>query len=115
MGEWSQFHADHGFYLQGVNVTTAVLPNGWESRTVQMAADGPDGPLAQCLDPHDLCAAKLVRGEEKDTEFVGALVDAGIIDATSLVRICRKLPITEIRRYITIRRAQAFLRGIEPD
>jgi hypothetical protein len=109
LGEWSQFHVDHGFYVQGVNVTTAVLPNGWEARTVQVAPDGPNGPLARCLDPHDLCAAKLVRGEEKDLEFVGALVEAGRIDPASLVRICKKLPVSESRRDVTIRRAQAFL------
>lgn len=109
LGEWSQFHVDHGFYVQGVNIATAVLPNGWEARTVQVAPDGPGGAIARCLDPHDLCAAKLVRGEEKDIEFVDALVEAGIIDPVSLVRICKKLSIAETRRYITIKRAQAFL------
>lgn len=109
LGEWSQFHMDHGFYVQGVNVTTAVLPNGWETRTVQLAPDGPSGALARCLDPHDLCAAKLVRGDEKDLEFVDALVEAGLIDPVSLVRICKKLPVTDTRRNITIQRAQAFL------
>ncbi|MET4638372.1 DUF6036 family nucleotidyltransferase [Mycetocola sp. 2940] len=109
LGEWSQFHQDHGFYVQGVNITTAVLPNGWETRTVQVAPDGPSGPLARCLDPHDLCAAKLVRGEEKDIEFVDALVEAGMIDPLSLVRICKKLPVSDARRAITIKRAQAFL------
>ncbi len=109
LGEWSQFHSDHGYYVQGVNVTTAVLPKGWEARTVQVAPDGPTGPLARCLDPHDLCAAKLVRGESKDIEFVDALVEAGLIDATSLVRICKKLPISDARRGLAIRRAQAFL------
>ena len=109
LGEWSQFHEDHGFYVQGVNVTTAVLPNGWEARTVQVAPDGPGGASARCLDPHDLCASKLVRGEGKDLEFVGALVEAGLIDPASLVRICKKLPVSEIRRDITVKRAQAFL------
>ena len=109
LGEWSQFHEDHGYYVQGVNVTTAVLPNGWEARTMQIAPDGPSGALAQCLDPHDLCAAKLVRGEGKDLEFVDALVEAGLIDPASLVRICKKLPASEARRNITIKRAQAFL------
>ncbi|MCI4657849.1 hypothetical protein [Cryobacterium zhongshanensis] len=94
-----------------VNVTTAVLPNGWETRTVQLAPDGPNGALARCLDPHDLCAAKLVRGDEKDLEFVDALVEAGLIDPVSLVRICTKLPVADTRRNITIQRAQAFLRG----
>ncbi|MHA6695769.1 DUF6036 family nucleotidyltransferase [Homoserinimonas sp. A520] len=109
LGEWSQFHQDHGFYVQGVNVMTSVLPNGWETRTVLVAPDGPGGALARCLDPHDLCAAKLVRGEAKDLEFVDALVEAGLIDPVSLVRICKKLPVSEIRRDITIKRAQAFL------
>ncbi len=109
LGEWSQFHSERGYYVQGVNVTTAVLPNGWEARTVQVAPDGPHGPLAQCLDPHDLCAAKLVRGESKDIEFVDSLVEAGLIDAASLVRICKKLPVSDTRREVTIRRAQAFL------
>lgn len=109
LGEWSQFHQDHGFYVQGVNVTTAVLPNGWEARTVQVAPDGPGGALARCLDPHDLCTAKLVRGEAKDLEFVDALVGAGLIEPASLVRICKKLSVSEGRRDITIKRAQAFL------
>jgi len=34
LGEWSQFHLDHGFSVQGVNVTTAVLTKGWEARPV---------------------------------------------------------------------------------
>lgn len=109
LGEWSEFHRDHGFYVQGVNVTSAVLPHGWEARTVQVAPNGPGGAFARCLDPHDLCAAKLVRGEGKDLEFVGALVEAGLIDPASLVRICKKLPVSEARRDITIKRAQAFL------
>jgi len=32
-----------------------------------------------CLDPHDLCAAKLTAGREKDTTFVRALLQAGLI------------------------------------
>lgn len=109
LGEWSQFHQDHGFYVQGVNVTTAVLPTGWEARTVQVAPDGPDGVLARCLDPHDLCAAKLVRGDSKDLEFVDALVGAGLIHPAALVRICKKLPASEVRRDITVTRARSFL------
>jgi hypothetical protein len=109
LGEWSQFQHDHGFYVQGLNVTTAVLSNGWEARTVQMAPDGRDGSLARCLDPHDLCAAKLVRGEDKNNEFVDALAEAGLIDPGSLERICKKLPVTDTRRNISIKRTQAFL------
>ena len=86
-----------------------MLPNDWEARTVQVTPDGPDGAFGSCLDPHDLCAAKLVRGETKDLEFVDALVGASLIDPASLVRICKKLPVSEVRRDITIKRAQAIL------
>lgn len=85
-----------------------MLPNGWEARTVQVAPDGPGGAFARCLDPDDLCAAKLVRGEGKDLEFVGVLVEAGL-DPASLVHVCKKLPVGEARRDITIKRAQVFL------
>jgi len=109
LGEWSSFHEEHGFYVQGVNLTTAILPKGWESRTVLVAPDGPGGSLAQCLDPHDLCAAKLVRGDPKDKEFVNSLVEAGLIDPATLVRVCKKIPVGEARRGVTISRAEAWL------
>ena len=32
LGEGSQFHDAYGYYAQGVDSTTAVLPLGWEGR-----------------------------------------------------------------------------------
>jgi hypothetical protein len=32
MGEGSQFHSEWGYYAQGVEVSAAVLPAGWENR-----------------------------------------------------------------------------------
>ena len=29
-GEWSMFDETHGFHLDGVNSTTAILPEGWQ-------------------------------------------------------------------------------------
>lgn len=107
LGEWSEFHTENGFYVQGVNTTTAVLPTGWEKRVV--IVDAGEGAHGMCLDPHDLCAAKLVRGDPKDIEFVGALVDVGIIDAVALVRLCRKLPVRDASKPIVVARATAFL------
>ena len=40
LGEWSQFHETHGFYVQGVGRETAVLPTGWEDRLVAIAGRG---------------------------------------------------------------------------
>ncbi len=36
-GEGSAFHEQEGVYLQGVDDTTCVLPDGWEDRLVTLA------------------------------------------------------------------------------
>ncbi|MGH3927458.1 MAG: hypothetical protein ACRDTT_32110, partial [Pseudonocardiaceae bacterium] len=34
IGELSAFHETHGYYAQGVSITTATLPRGWRARVV---------------------------------------------------------------------------------
>ena len=36
LGELSQFHQTHGFYVHGVSLETTVLPRGWEKRVVRV-------------------------------------------------------------------------------
>lgn len=79
LGEWSMFHETHGFYVQGVGMETAVLPAGWEQRLVRVSGPNTNGRTGLCLDPHDLCVAKLAAAREKDRRFVGALLDASIV------------------------------------
>lgn len=82
IGELSQFHEEYGYYGQGVSITTAVLPRGWEGRVVTFnALDHPD---AVCIDAHDLVVAKLVAGREKDFEFAAALIEHDLIDVETL-------------------------------
>ncbi|MCB1262697.1 MAG: hypothetical protein KDB33_20215 [Acidimicrobiales bacterium] len=85
IGEDSPFHASFGYYGQGVTLETAVLPNGWQDRTI--AFDRPDAEPshARCLEPHDLVIAKLVAGREKDFEFVTALIAADLINIRILL------------------------------
>lgn len=82
IGELSQFHAEYGYYGQGVSITTAVLPKGWEERVV--AFEALDHPEAVCIDGHDLVVAKLVAGREKDFDFATALLKHGLVDAQTL-------------------------------
>lgn len=79
-GEWSPFHELHEFYIQGVGARTAQLPDGWQDRLVRVSNDNTHGRVGLCLDPHDLCSAKLLAGREKDFRFVSALVAARLID-----------------------------------
>lgn len=80
-GEWSDFDYAHGFYIQGVSVKTAYLPLGWETRIVSVSPPGHSDITGLCLEPHDLSAAKLARNDQKDREFVSALVSADLISA----------------------------------
>jgi hypothetical protein len=80
-GEWSEFDRLHGFYIQGVSVNTAYLPDGWGDRVVPVSPPKHPKISGLCLEPHDLCAAKLARNDQKDREFVSALVKAELVSA----------------------------------
>jgi hypothetical protein len=80
IGEMSHFHETHGFYVQGVGQNTAVLPAGWPDRLVKVRNANTNGRSGLCLEPHDLCAAKLIAGRVKDHLFVRALLDHGLVN-----------------------------------
>lgn len=85
-GEWSPFEDTHGFSIDGVSLVTAALPDGWRERLVKVQNDntaaigGHPRFTGWCLERHDLCVAKLVALREKDTNFVAALIGAGLVD-----------------------------------
>ncbi len=90
-GELSPFEELHGFSIDGVDLQTAVLPEGWRDRLVKVqnantaAPDGQPRFTGLCLDKEDLCAAKLVAFREKDRNFVAALIEAGLVDPDVVV------------------------------
>ncbi len=51
IGELSFFDETHGYYAQGVSVSTAVLPDGWRSRIVSFDDSEAGEARASCLDP----------------------------------------------------------------
>lgn len=79
-GELSEFHDENGFYIEGVEKQTAILPPDWDYRLVMVRGEETDNATGLCLDPHDLCAAKLMAHRPKDFEFVRALIDARLIN-----------------------------------
>lgn len=91
-GELSTFEELHGFSIDGVDLGTAVLPEGWRERLVKVqnantaAAAGEPRFTGWCLDKEDLCAAKLIAFREKDLNFVAALLDARLVGREDLIR-----------------------------
>jgi hypothetical protein len=108
IGEESKFHETFGVYGQGVGLSTAVLPTGWQDRLV--AFDDPEAlpSEALCLDPHDLVVSKLVAGREKDFGFARALLEVGLVRADVLRARAELLPGIPASR----RRVVDWLKGL---
>jgi hypothetical protein len=83
-GEFSSFEELHGFSIDGVDLDTAVLPDGWRDRLVRVQNANTAAPTGEprftgwCLDKEDLCVAKLIAFREKDLNFVGSLLEDGL-------------------------------------
>lgn len=84
IGELSQFHETFGYYAQGVEISTAVLPVGWEDRAETFARSDSRPGFARCLEPHDLVVSKLVAGRQKDIEFATALIEYEFVAVATL-------------------------------
>lgn len=91
LGEDSQFHRSHGFYVHGVPIETAVLPRGWEGRTVKVQNKNTRDFIGWCVEAHDLAASKLVAFRDKDRDFVRLLIAEGMIKPRTLIDRVRKL------------------------
>lgn len=98
IGEMSFFHETHGFYVQGVGMDTAVLPEGWTDRLVRVNNANTRGRTGLCLEPHDLCAAKLIAGRAKDRVFVNALLEHGLVDVDTIAVRLETVRGDDIRR-----------------
>lgn len=109
IGELSPFHDSFGIYAQGVSITTAVLPPGWERRLVPLETPGSEPGRGLCLEPHDLMASKLAAGRPKDFEFVAALLREQLVDPAVVLGRVVELPIGDtekdhLRAWISARR-----------
>ncbi len=111
-GEFSPFEDLHGFSIDGVDLETSALPEGWRGRLVAVRNANTAAPGGQpvftgwCLDKEDLCVAKLCAFREKDLEFVGALVKAGLVDRAT---ISGRLPTIPARYRSAVERAAAWI------
>jgi len=84
LGEDSMFHATHGFYVHGLTIESALLPRGWERRTVPVDGCGPSPSVGRCVEAHDLAASKLAAFREKDRDFVRTLLAERLVDHRKL-------------------------------
>lgn len=97
-GELSSFAELHGFNIDGVDLQTSALPEGWRARLVRIqnantaAPSGEPQFIGWCLDKEDLCVAKLCALREKDQNFVDALITAALVDPHVITARLATLP-----------------------
>lgn len=103
IGELSDFHQTHGFYIQGVGRTTSRLAPGWVDRLVPVTGPGTQGATGLCLDPDDLCAAKILAHREKDQEFVRALIVHQMVDPNVVLERVQLTDVPEEVRDVAVR------------
>lgn len=90
IGEASLFQATHGYYAQGVEPKTAILPSGWKKRLVPFSSTETNGVTAYCLELHDLWISKAMAGRPKDREFCAELVKRRCVDPATLQEHLKK-------------------------
>lgn len=85
LGELSIFHETHGFYVHGVPIESAKLPDRWQDRTYRLQNANTRDFIGWCLEGHDLAASKLAAFRDKDRDFVRVLLVEGLIDLDVLL------------------------------
>ena len=101
LGELSQFHRTHGFYVHGISQEAAILPQSWEERAVKVQNENTRQYAGYCVEAHDLAASKLVAFRDKDRSFVRVLLSEGLVSAETLLDRIRNLePLEERERLV---------------
>ncbi len=102
LGELSPFHAAYGYYVHGVSIKSAVLPDGWEERTIPVYGRGGEKAVGLCLERHDLAASKLAASREQDLRFVRTMIADDMLTVKVLHQRIRSLPVKpEIRERLS--------------
>lgn len=103
LGEESQFHRAHDFYVHGVSIEMAILPKGWRARTIAVRNANTRGNTGWCIEGHDLAASKLAAHRPKDGDFVRILLAERLITPRKLIARLRLLPLSSVEREQLVR------------
>mgnify|MGYP006865015930 CR=1 FL=1 len=93
LGEGSPFHETFGYYADGVEEQTAILPLGWKERLIPISNENTRGVVGRCLEIHDLLISKYCAGRPKDREFTSEAVQRNMVKQALLLE---RLKATEL-------------------
>ncbi|XHS76927.1 DUF6036 family nucleotidyltransferase [Burkholderiaceae bacterium UC74_6] len=107
IGEGSPFQEEFGYYAQGVDPSTAILPADWLSRVHRVQNENTDGRVGYCLDLVDLFLSKAWAGRPKDRDFCMAMLLHAFVTAPQVLELVATMPLSSqemARLRATIRR-----------
>ncbi|MCK1473702.1 hypothetical protein ACVW1A_004134 [Bradyrhizobium sp. LB1.3] len=109
-GSESPFHRTYGFYIDGVDETTAKLPRGWQSRALRVQTEVAGRTVTGVVPaPEDLVVSKVARLDERDKRFVSAIHGARPLDLELIEQRIRK---TDLDPAVA-ERAIAYIRSLK--
>ena len=109
IGEGSLFHETFGYYAQGIEERTAVLPEGWQSRLLPIHTANTRGATGLALEIHDLLVSKTVAGRDKDLAFLQEAARHGLADGGAVLRRLEQTPASaEVKALAGARVRRAF-------
>ena len=87
-GEGSEFHREHGFYVERLGSWTMMTqPKGWEERATEVRFGEVSLLVLGLL---DLAYNKLEANREKDREFLKEALDAGLLNRVEVGDFVKK-------------------------
>lgn len=100
LGEGSDFHLRHGYFVDGVDERTATLAADWRSRAVTRQVEGIVGSTILAVAPcaTDIVAAKLHRGDPKDQEFASRCMRLGLTHYAEVLQTIRRIAVPDGHR-----------------
>ena len=98
LGELSPFHREFGFYVHGVPLESATMPDGWRDRVIAVRNENTRQCTGWCVEVHDLAASKLNAFRDKDRTFVRVLLIEGLVQENELISRIASLPIPQTDR-----------------
>lgn len=110
IGEASLFQETFGYYAQGVEPKSAILPEGWKKRLIPFSSPETNGVTALCLEIHDLWISKAMAGRTKDQKFCDELARQGYIQTKILFERLRK---TKMQPQEKIEKAKKWIEKAE--
>jgi hypothetical protein len=70
IGEMTRFDDTYGYYAEGVEDGLCRFPEGWRERFMPVESPATNGVTGLCVEPHDLCASKLLRSGHVKVEVL---------------------------------------------